>query len=657
LNEYLDNETGICYTYKYDSLGNVIEVEQYKGTDFVGIDRYEHNYDYKNRLEATTYGATGHRYKPIYEKVLKNRIEYDSPDDSVVGVVLETKQGNEYSVKYKVDTIKDDLGRPEYNRLTLEDDIDPLLLQTYTYLKNEDPDANGKYITTDFVETVEDQAYGVLEKTTVYTYDANGNIETVTENGTLVSKYYYDKWNRLVREDNHKLAKTYTWSYDIGGNILEKRIYTLCTDELDSYYESKVYAYETTGNRDRMACYNNECCAYDSLGNPYMYRCHDLSWTKVRKLASFDNIQFKYNASGIRYQKFNEITEKTTNYTLDGDRILKETDGTNTITYYYANGNAPIGFNYNGTDYYFCKNIQGDVVGIYNASGHIVVKYVYDAWGNHKIYDANNNEVTSTSHIGYINPIRYRGYYFDVETGLYYLGARYYDPDVGRFINADSTDVVTTTLTDFTDKNLYAYCDNNPITRKDDGGEFWNFVIGGVVGAVVGGVTAAISSYKSSGEVNLWSTLVGATTGAIGGVIGASGICALGQAVASGVLNAATNVATSYIEEKDISVFDVALDAAIGAIGSSVGSFATRKLASAAEDIISRGAKRVISGITRRNSGSRYWKGAVKRGAEIMRKGIHDLDVARGKASVIGTSVSGGLAFLKLFCFSERNEI
>jgi YD repeat-containing protein len=268
--EYLDNETGICYTYKYDSLGNVIEVKQYKGTTYLGIDYYDYNYDYKNRLEATTYAATGHRYKPIYEKIVKNGIEYDYPDDAVIGVELETKQGNGYSVKYKVETQKDDLGRIHNNFIKLGNSNTSLLLQKYTYLKNEDPYASGKYITTDFVETVEDQTYGVVEKTTAYTYDANGNIETVTENGTLVSKYYYDKWNRLVREDNHKLAKTYTWSYDIGGNILEKRIYTLCTDELDSYYESKIYCYETTGNRDRMACYNNECCVYDSLGNPIM---------------------------------------------------------------------------------------------------------------------------------------------------------------------------------------------------------------------------------------------------------------------------------------------------------------------------------------------------------------------------------------------------
>ena len=331
-----------------------------------------------------------------------------------------------------------------------------------------------------------------------------------------------------------------------------------------------------------MACYNNECCAYDSLGNPYMYRCHDLSWTKVRKLASFDNIQFKYNASGIRYQKYNEITEKTTNYTLDGDRILKETDGTNTITYYYANGNAPIGFNYNGTDYYFCKNIQGDVVGIYNASGHIVVKYVYDAWGNHKIYDANNNEVTSTSHIGYINPIRYRGYYFDVETGLYYLGARYYDPETGRFLNSDAIEYLAPEQ--LGGLNLYAYCGNNPVIAMDPTGSSWNsfwkgvgdwlgdnwdivfgvgllvtsvaisvvtlgtgtVVIAGVVaGAVVGGTFGAINAIATGDNV-IKGALTNALVGAAGGINPAAAFCA-----ASGISLLNDGVADEKLDWKE----------------------------------------------------------------------------------------------------------
>jgi RHS repeat-associated protein len=245
-----------------------------------------------------------------------------------------------------------------------------------------------------------------------------------------------------------------------------------------------------------MACYNNECCAYDSLGNPYMYRCHDLEWAKVRKLARFDANTFEYNASGIRFKKNNTV------YTLVGDRILKETDGTKTLTYYYANGNAPIGFNYNGTDYYFRKNIQGDVVGIYNASGYIVARYVYDAWGNHKIYDANNNEVTSANHIGYINPIRYRGYYFDVETNLYYLQTRYYDPETGRFLNSDAIEYLAPEQ--LGGLNLYAYCGNNPVMLYDPMGHAWETVFD-----IISLFTSAVEVCVNPADPMAWVGLAG----------------------------------------------------------------------------------------------------------------------------------------------------
>ena len=293
-----------------------------------------------------------------------------------------------------------------------------------------------------------------------------------------------------------------------------------------------------------MACYNGECCQYDALGNPEIYRCHDLSWTKVRKLARFDANIFEYNASGIRFKKNNTV------YTLDGDRILKETDGTKTLTYYYANGNAPVGFNYNGTDYYYRRNIQGDVVGIYSSGGYIVARYVYDAWGNHKIYDANNNEVTSTSHIGYINPIRYRGYYFDVETGLYYLQTRYYDPETGRFLNSDAIEYLAPEQ--LGGLNLYAYCNDNPVMDADPTGCFGiltAILIGAVIGAVIGATIEGVEAYEEAVEEGatglelVGKTIAGAAKGAvIGGVVGAVA-GATGYGAASAIVAGATALA------------------------------------------------------------------------------------------------------------------
>lgn len=120
---------------------------------------------------------------------------------------------------------------------------------------------------------------------------------------------------------------------------------------------------------------------------------------------------------------------------------------------------------------------RGDVTTIYNAAGTLRAKYTYDSWGNTlSVTDANGNAITSATHIGNLNMIRYRGYYFDSESGFYYLQSRYYDPQVKRFISPDSTSVLTATPASLNDKNLFAYCDNNPVNRVDVGGQFWDTV-------------------------------------------------------------------------------------------------------------------------------------------------------------------------------------
>ena len=89
--------------------------------------------------------------------------------------------------------------------------------------------------------------------------------------------------------------------------------------------------------------------------------------------------------------------------------------------------------------YYAVYNSRGDVEAFYNSAGTLRTRYIYDSWGNVvKIVDANGNEITDQNNVGFINPIRYRGYYYDSETGFYYLQSRYYDPETGRFLNADN---------------------------------------------------------------------------------------------------------------------------------------------------------------------------------------------------------------------------
>ena len=141
------------------------------------------------------------------------------------------------------------------------------------------------------------------------------------------------------------------------------------------------------------------------------------------------------------------------------------TDNSITQTFSYdASGNL-VSVNYNGTEYYYLRNAQNDIVKIIDGNGNAVVEYTYDSWGK-------PIGVTGTlaSTLGANQPFRYRGYVYDTETGWYYLQSRYYDPSVGRFISAD---VLLSTGQGVIGHNSYAYCGNNPIIRVDPSGYFW----------------------------------------------------------------------------------------------------------------------------------------------------------------------------------------
>ena len=178
------------------------------------------------------------------------------------------------------------------------------------------------------------------------------------------------------------------------------------------------------------------------------------------------------------------------------------------------------------TTYYLLTNIQGDVVGIYNDSGTKIYEYAYDAWGN----IIKSSQVATGGNAAHaVNPFRYRGYYYDAETGLYYLQSRYYNPEWGRFLNADCTETFAFEQNQLMQYNIFAYCYNNPVNMADSNGYLPFFIVTGIAGAVIGG----IAGYAKTGS---WK---GVATGAlIGGAVGLTGGAAAaqllaGQAVAS----------------------------------------------------------------------------------------------------------------------------
>ena len=241
-------------------------------------------------------------------------------------------------------------------------------------------------------------------------------------------------------------------------------------------------------------------------------------------------------------------TETVTHeYLTQSGKVVRETITTSmdttTLDFFYDESGRPFAFNYSvdGSDfetYYYILNLQGDVVQIIDEGGVLQAEYVYSPWGE---------IISAEGDLAEINPLRYRGYYYDSETGFYYLQSRYYDPENHRFINAD-----VYTSTDSSDAiacNMFAYCQNNPVMLGDENGEIDGWLVRAIVGAAVGAITGAISALVTGGSAKdvLSSAAVGFVTG---GIVGATGSMKAGKIVGRAVASAINGGYTYYSARK-----------------------------------------------------------------------------------------------------------
>ena len=290
---------------------------------------------------------------------------------------------------------------------------------------------------------------GVVTK---YTYDAMGNITQISENNEVERSYTYDALNQLTSETRDGIAETYT--YDNGGNILS-RTRSGVTD---------TWSYESTLWKDLLTSYNGQAITYDEIGNPLTYRDGmTMTWEHGRQLSTLTkdggSISYTYNADGVRTSK--TVNGQTTEYILDGSTILGEKQPDGEYLYYLFDENGVrYGFARGSLLYYYVYNAQGDVIKILTSGGETAAWYEYDAWGNVV-------SIGGDANIANLNPIRYRGYYYDAETGFYYLNSRYYDPEICRFINADG---YVSTGQGLLGNNMFAYCLNNSVVNEDSSG-------------------------------------------------------------------------------------------------------------------------------------------------------------------------------------------
>lgn len=474
------------YTYTTVSGGSKTEVEQIKGNGS-SLGTYIYNYNINGAMTSQEYRKNGYRQvsydygdlNDLEERTLTiNGLEfyfeytnnYNQLNNRLDGVEIYSSTSchnmdykrlyYSYNLEGQVSKVNHDMYDMEYaydkmgrltNRLTS-------IPYGYRDAQNENYvyKTYGNGYTTNLLTLIDDQTNEDNDRTA--TYDANGYITSVTYNGNTYT-YTYDGVGRLASETIGGATQTYT--YDSQNNVQKTGL---------------------TYTNGKLTAVNGAQIVYDAMGNPTKYKGNTFNWEQGRKLVSGtlngNSFTYAYDGNGMRYEK--KVNGVKTNYYYDGSQLLMESkNGQRTWYIYGVTGieGLIVESGYQGIVYYFDKNTLGDIVAIRDANGNIVATYSYDAWGNCTVMDAYGWTNTSSTFIGNINPIRYRGYYYDVETGFYYLQTRYYDPTICRFINADNYELVSQ-LAGSKELNMYAYCSNNPIMYTDPTGCFWD-TIGG----------------------------------------------------------------------------------------------------------------------------------------------------------------------------------
>ena len=498
---------GQTVNYNYDKYGNVKELF-YNGKlafsflsdktgsvmrhkDFVNNRQYDYDYDTTGRLVRqvkTDISKSDAENKFVsayeYDYDLNNnvtKLASKNGDSSIVHSFTYGKDNllTEYSsdVSSKVTYTYDGLNRQTKSSVALKTPLD----MSYTYY---DSNRGENFTTTKIKEET------IGKDTYKYEYDTNGNItdiyKKVNNDWQRLYLYEYDEFNQLITSCDYINQKQYRYDYDEAGNILTETVSRIGAH--GQLYDSRVntYGYDDSNWGDKLTSYNGETITYDEIGNPLSYRDGmEMTWLNGRKLTTLqsgnDSISYKYDSNGVRTSKTVNGVEYTYEY-LNG-KLMHETRGEKVFDYCYDTNGQLYAVSYkanSSTDavtYYYAHNWRGDITSIYDGDGNMVAKYEYDVWGNVlTVTNSNNSEITDPNHIANLNPFRYRSYYYDSESGLYYLMSRYYDPVTHRFVNADG---YFQSGDNILDTNMNAYCRNNPIMNSDPTGNHPSDVICG----------------------------------------------------------------------------------------------------------------------------------------------------------------------------------
>ena len=473
-----DNDESPRFSYEYDSKGRAAFVKDSMDGSTVrtGYDQTDRpneaeqrdgegnlkyrtliEYDKKNRVKAFNEATANQNFKTEYTYDADNRVtkvRYNSSDTS------------------KVDYVYDKL-----NRITSRTVTNGTSAYATQYAYAPGAVVYGENATTPLVSSIT-QGEGENAMNFAYTYDNRGNITSETRNG-LTTTYVYDALGQLIRVNDPYENATWIYSYDRGGNILNKAKYAYTiADELGEAVESIPYTYGDANWKDKLTAYNGVPITYDAIGNPLNDGTWTYEWQAGRQLKSMTNaatgvtMEFTYNYAGLRtkkVKKVNGVLAETTEYILNGKKIvgLTHTDHASnevdTVHFLYDAQGKVTQVDFNDVVYSYVHNFQGDIVGMLDSSGGLVVEYRYNAWGK-----ALSVKGALANTLGRRNPLMYRGYIYDDELDCYYLRTRYFYPVMQRFQCAD---ILLCNGTSIHSNNQYVYCANAPIVSVDYSGK------------------------------------------------------------------------------------------------------------------------------------------------------------------------------------------
>ena len=401
---------------KYDSLGRFVKSYVYDTETYYNLYESSVVYDDQSRISMVFHNvdyicpSTSYHGNYYYDSTFYS-YSYDSVNGRLSSLSISSPSLSGY-----IDPVYDDLGRTTSKVINLNAHAFYNEL-SYEYVSAAENRQTG--LVSAITSTI-GSGENAVETKYQYTYDANGNITQIRENNVIQYRYQYDSLGQLVREDNRPLNYSYVYHYDNAGNLTSKVRYAFTTGALGSAQKTNTYTYGDATWGDLLTKFNWDEIEYDEIGNPIKIGSYNetegiwdyyygLEW-EGRQLKSYEyfelyfddvyynenRVEFTYNADGIRTSK--TVDGKEYRYLLNGSQIIGTTWKENgriehLLIYLYDENGSPIGLKFRKASYqsdvfdcfFFEKNLQGDIIAIYNASGTKIGTYTYDAWAREEL--------------------------------------------------------------------------------------------------------------------------------------------------------------------------------------------------------------------------------------------------------------------------------